>query len=151
MDVRVGLWRKLTAKEFILLTVVLEKTPESPLDCKEIQPVNPKGNQSWMFIGRTDAKTEALILWLPGAKIWFIRKDPDAGKDWKQKEKRAAEDELDWITDSMDMNLSRLWETMKDREAWHVTVHVVTRSWTWLRGWTTTKTNLILYKYKYSM
>ena len=74
-------------------TVVLEKTLESPLDCKEIQPVNPKGNQSWIFTGRTDAEAEAPILWPPGVKNWLTGKDPEAGKDWRQKEKRAAEDE----------------------------------------------------------
>ena len=68
-------------------TVVLEKTLESPLDCKEIQPVHPKGNQSWMFIGRTDAEAEIPILWPPDAKNRLIGKDPDAGKDWRQEEK----------------------------------------------------------------
>ena len=74
--------------------VVLEKTLESPLDCKEIKPVNPKGNQPWIFIGRTDAEIEAPILWPPDVKSWLIEKDPDAGKDWKQKEKGTAEDEM---------------------------------------------------------
>ena len=73
---------------------VLEKTLESPLDCKEIQPVNPKGNQSWIFIGKTDTEAEALIHKLPDAKSRPIEKDPDAGKDWRQKEKRVAEDEI---------------------------------------------------------
>ena len=67
-------------------TVVLEKTLESPLDCKEIQPVHPKGNQSWIFTGRTDAEAEAPIIWSPDAKNWLIGKDPDAGKDWRQEE-----------------------------------------------------------------
>ena len=75
-------------------TVVLEKTLESPLDCKEIQPVHPKGNQSWIFIGRTDAEAEAPILWLPDAKGWLIRKHPDARKDWRQEEKGPTEDEM---------------------------------------------------------
>ena len=76
-------------------TVVLEKTLESPLDCKEIKPVNPKGNQSWnQFIGRTDAEAETPILWPHDAKNWLTGKDPDAGKDWKQKKKRKAEDEM---------------------------------------------------------
>ena len=75
-------------------TVVLEKTLESPLDCKEIKPVNPKGNQPWIFIGRTDAKAEAPILWLPEVKSQLIGKDPDIGKDWRQEEKGAAEDEM---------------------------------------------------------
>ena len=76
------------------LTVVLEKILESPLDCKEIQPVHPKGNQSWVFIGRTDAEAEAPILWPPDAKNWLIWKAPDAGKDWRQEEKGMTEDEM---------------------------------------------------------
>ena len=76
-------------------TVVLETTPKSPLDSKEIQPAHPKGNQSWIFIGRTDAEAEALILWLPDAKSWLIGKDPDAGKDWRQEEKGTSE--YKWI------------------------------------------------------
>ena len=74
--------------------MVLEKTLESPLDSKEIQPVNPKGNQSWLFIGRTDAEAETPILWPPDAKSWLIGNDPDAGKDWGQEEKRVKEDEM---------------------------------------------------------
>ena len=86
--------------------MVLEKTLESPLDCKEIQPVSPKGNQHCIFIGRTEA--EASIFW-PDAKSQLIRKDPDAGKDWRQEEKGTTEDEMvDGITDSMDMSLSKL-------------------------------------------
>ena len=77
---------------------------------------NPKGNQPWIFIGRTDA--EAPILWPPNVKSQLIGKDPDAGKDWRQKEKRAAEDEIDSVTDSMDMDLSKLREVMKNRETW---------------------------------
>ena len=79
-------------KNWCFWTVVLEKILESPLDCKKIQPVHPKGNQSWLFIGRTDA--EALILWPPDAKNWLIGKDPDAGKDWSQEEKGSTEDEM---------------------------------------------------------
>ena len=75
-------------------TVVLEKTLESLLDCKEIQPVHPKGNQSWMFIGRTDAEAETAIPWTPDVKDWLIGKDPDAGKDWRQEEKGTTEDEM---------------------------------------------------------
>ena len=74
-------------KNLCFLTVVLEKTLESPLDTQEIKPVNPKGNQSWIFIGKTDAEAEVPILWLPDGKNWLIGKDPGAGKDWKQKEK----------------------------------------------------------------
>ena len=74
--------------------MVLEKTLESPLDCKEIQPVHPKGDQSWVFIGRTDAEAEIPILWLPHAKSWLIEKDPDAGRGWGQEEKGMTEDEM---------------------------------------------------------
>ena len=81
-------------KNWCFWTMVLEKTLDSPLDCKEIKPVNPKGNQSWMFIGRTDAEAEAPILWPPDAKNWLFKKDPDAGKDWRQEEKGMTEDEM---------------------------------------------------------
>ena len=81
-------------KDWCFRTVVLEKTLESPLDCKEIQPVNPKGNLSWIFIGRTDAEAEALILWPPDVKNWLTGKDPDARKDWGQEEKGVKEDEM---------------------------------------------------------
>ena len=89
MDVRVGPQRKLSAEELILLNCGVETTLESPLDCKEIKPVNPKGNQSWIFIGRTDAETEAPILWPPDGKNWLIGKDPDAGKDWRREKDRG--------------------------------------------------------------
>ena len=81
-------------KNWCFWTVVLEKTLENPLDCTEIQPVNPKGNQLWIFIGRTDAEVETPILWPPDVKNWLIRKDPCAGKDWRQEEKRTTEDEI---------------------------------------------------------
>ena len=90
-------------------TVMLEKSLESPLDCKEIQPVHPKENQFWVFIGRTDVEAEAPILWPSNLKNWLIWKDPDAGKDWRWEEKGMTEDGwLDGITDSMDMSLSKL-------------------------------------------
>ena len=96
-------------KNWCFWTVVLEKTFENPLDCKEIQPVHPKGNQSWIVIRRTDAEAEAPILGPPDAKSWLIGKDPEAGIDWRQEEKGMTEDEmLDGITDSMDMGLSKL-------------------------------------------
>ena len=81
-------------KNWCFWTVLLEKTLESPLDCKDIQPVHPKGNQSWVFFGRTDVEAETPILWPPHAKSWLIWKDPDAGKDWEQEEKGMTEDEM---------------------------------------------------------
>ena len=109
--------------------MVLEKTLENPLDCKEIKPVKPKGNQSRIFIGRTDAEAEASILWLPGAKSQLIAKDPDAGKD--ESRRRRGRQRMRWLDDiisSMDMSLSKLWDIVKDREAWHSTVYAVTES-----------------------
>ena len=96
--------------------MVLEKTLESPLDFKEIQPVHPNENQSWIFIGRTDAEAETPILWVPDAKNWLIWKDPDAEKDWGQ-EKGMTEDQMVGWPDSMHMSLNKPWEMVKDREA----------------------------------
>ena len=84
-------------KNWYFCTVVLEKTLESPLDCKEIQPVHPKGDQSWVFIGRTDVEAETPTLWPPDVKSWLIWKDPDAGKDWGQEEKGTRQRWDDWI------------------------------------------------------
>ena len=94
MDVRVGLWRKLSAEEFSFWTVVFGKTLESPLECKEIQPVHSKGDQSWVFFGRNDVKAETPVLWPPHAKSWLIGKDSDAGRDCGQEEKGTTEDEM---------------------------------------------------------
>ena len=124
-------------KNWCFWTVVLEKALESSLDCKEIQLVHPKGNQSWVFIGRTDVEAETPILWPPDAKNWLIGKDPDAGRDWGREEKGTTEDKMaDGITGSMDMSLSELRVVVIDREAWRAAVHGVTKSRIRLSDWT---------------
>ena len=129
--------------------VVLEKTLESPLECKEIEPVNPKGNQPWIFTGKIDAEAEAPMLWPPDAKYWLIGKNPDAGRDWEWKENKATEDEIvGWHHQLNGHELSKLQDTVKAREAWCAAVHEVTKSWTWLGDWTTRTTlkSVIIHK-----
>ena len=120
-------------KNWCFWTVVLEKTLESPLNYKEMKPVNPKGNQPWKFIGQTDADAEAPILWVCNAKSQLIGKDPNGEKEWGQEEKEATENEMyGWHIDSMEVSLNKLWDFVKDRKACHAAIHEVAKSQTWL-------------------
>ena len=119
-------------KNWWFWTVVL-KTLESPLDCKEVQPVHPQGDQSWIFIIKTDAEAETPILWPPDEKNWLIWEDPDAGKDWRH-EKEMTEDEMvGWHHLLSGHELSKLQELVMYREAWRAAIHRVSKSQAWLR------------------
>ena len=151
MDVRELDYKESWApKNWCFWTVVLDKTLQSPLDCKEIQPFYPKGDQFWVFIGRTDIEASTPIVWPPNTKSWLIWKDPDAGKDWGQEEKGMTEDEMVGWHHRLDGHegLGGFRVLVMDREAWHceegggerrreeVVVHGVSESWTWLSDWT---------------
>ena len=124
-------------KNWCFWAVMLVKTLESPLDWKEIQPVHPKGDQSWVLTGMTDVEAETPILWPPHAKSWLIGKDPDAGKDWGQEEKGTTEDEMigwhHWL-DGHGFGWTP--GVVMDRKPWHTAVHGVVKSRTWMSNWT---------------
>ena len=126
-------------KNWCFWTVVLEKTLESPLDCKEIQPLHPKGDQSWIFSGRTDVEAETPILWAPHAKSWLIGKDSDAGMDWEQEEKGTAEDETagwhPWLDGCVSVNSGSWWWTGRPGMLWFMGSQRVGHNWTSELNW----------------
>ena len=139
MDVRVGLWSRLSAEELMLLNCSVGEDSWESLDCKEMQQVNPKGNQSWIFIGRTDAEAETSILWPPVGSVPradSLEKTLMLGKIEGRRRGRERMRWLDGITDSMHMNLSELRESVMDRKVWRSVVHGVAKSQTPLRDWT---------------
>jgi len=126
-----------TLRNWYFWTAILEKTPVSPLGCKEMNPVNPKGNQSWKFTGGAGAEAEALILWLSNVKSQLIGKHSDAGKDWSRRRRWKRTKWLDGITDPLNLSLNKLREMVKDKKARYAAVHGITKSWRWLSDWTT--------------
>ena len=122
--------------------VLPEKTLESPLGSKEATPVNLKGNQTWIFTGRTNAEAEAPVFWSSDATADSLEKSLILGKIEGRKRRGRDMRWLESITDSMDMNLGKLWEMVRDREAWHAAAHGITKSWTWLGNWTTIITTI---------
>ena len=139
-------------KNWCFWTEVLAKTLESPLDCKEIQPVHPKGDQSWVSIGRTDAEAETPILWPSDEKSWLIWKDPDAGRDWGQEEKGTTEDEMvGWHHQLNGHEFGKLWEFVVNRQAWCAAAHGVAKRWTQLSDWTEQILRLVVLLSKMSL
>ena len=136
-------WTIKKVERWYFWTVVLEKTLESPLYCKEIKPVNPKGNQSWIFIGRTDAEAEAPVLWPPDAKTWLTGKDPDARKDWRP-EKGTTENEMVGWHHQLDGHEFEQAPGVGDGQGSLACFSLwVTKDWTWLSNWTELKAVMI--------